>query len=172
MIRRARAGDVPAIAAIHVAASQLAYRGLMPDAYLEAFTVERREADWRRFLAAPGSDVFVDEDEGSGQLTGWINVGTSRDRDASAGTGELWAIYIDPRTWSQGVGKRLWAHGRAHLAGQGYRRVTLWVLEGNARAIRFYLRAGFAPDPGARQTIERGGKTLGELRYRLDLAPT
>jgi ribosomal protein S18 acetylase RimI-like enzyme len=170
MIRRALVDDVPAIAAIHVAASHMAYRGLMPDAHLARYSVERRVRDWRRFLAAPGSDVFVDAEDG--RMTGWINVGTSRDGDALPRTAELWAIYVDPPCWSRGVGQRLWEHGRAHLAVQGYQRVTLWVLEGNARAIRFYRRLGFAPDPGGRQTRDRSGRSLVELRYRLELPPS
>ena len=46
----------------------------------------------------------------------------------------------------------------------GYRCIMLWVLEDNARARRFYERAGFAPD-GARHGLpDLGGVT--EIRYR------
>ena len=46
----------------------------------------------------------------------------------------------------------------------GYTCITLWVLEANARARRFYHRAGFAPD-GARHVLDDlGGVT--EIRYR------
>jgi RimJ/RimL family protein N-acetyltransferase len=45
----------------------------------------------------------------------------------------------------------------------GYTSITLWVLEANARARRFYQRAGFAPD-GARHVLDDlGGVT--EIRY-------
>ena len=49
----------------------------------------------------------------------------------------------------------------------GYTCITLWVLEANARARRFYQRAGFIPD-GARHVLDDlGGVT--EIRYRRGL---
>ena len=52
----------------------------------------------------------------------------------------------------------------AALAALGFEDIFLWVLEENARARRFYERAGFA---AAGESIECdiGGKTLRELRY-------
>jgi RimJ/RimL family protein N-acetyltransferase len=49
------------------------------------------------------------------------------------------------------------------LRKEGFRRVTLWVLEGNARARRFYEAAGLVPD-GARQLLEMG-TPVPEVRY-------
>ncbi len=49
------------------------------------------------------------------------------------------------------------------LRREGFARVTLWVLEGNARARRFYEVAGLAPD-GARKVLEMPGETP-EIRY-------
>jgi hypothetical protein len=44
----------------------------------------------------------------------------------------------------------------------------LWVLASNEQARRFYEAAGWRPDGGA-QTIELGGATLEEVRYRREL---
>src|SRR6266498_2246427 len=51
-------------------------------------------------------------------------------------------------------------------AGDGY--LTLWVLEGNTRARRFYERAGWRPD-GTSSRWERFN--VHTLRYRLDFEP-
>ena len=59
--------------------------------------------------------------------------------------GELYAIYVTPAWWSAGVGRALMGSVLPALEAEGYRRVVLWVLADNARARRFYERAGFAP---------------------------
>ena len=52
----------------------------------------------------------------------------------------------------------------ARVSGAGYRCITLWVLEDNARARRFYERVGFAPDGASHRLPDLGGVT--EIRYR------
>jgi RimJ/RimL family protein N-acetyltransferase len=45
---------------------------------------------------------------------------------------------------------------------------TLWVLEGNGRARRFYERAGWAPD-GTHKDDVLAGTPIREVRYRRSL---
>jgi len=59
----------------------------------------------------------------------------------------------------------LWERAYLRLQARGFSRVTLWVLADNARAIRFYCAAGFAPS--LERAIEIGGKRLLEVRYEL-----
>ena len=83
---------------------------------------------------------------------------------------ELYALYVHPAWWSTGTGRALMDRVLAKVRAAGYACITLWVLEANARARRFYQRAGFAPD-GARHVLdELGGVT--EIRYRRALEPT
>lgn len=56
-----------------------------------------------------------------------------------------------------------------HLRTEGFITVTLWVLKDNKRAVKFYQSNGFALDIGATKEIERGGKTLSEVRFRKPL---
>jgi len=79
------------------------------------------------------------------------------------------AIYALPGAWGTGAGRRLMAAVLDALPGEGFGQVTLWVLDSNARARRFYERAGFAPD-GARKTEQYAGATITEARYRRALA--
>jgi ribosomal protein S18 acetylase RimI-like enzyme len=81
--------------------------------------------------------------------------------------GELYALYVTPAWWSTGAGRALMDAVLAALAEAGYRAAVLWVLADNARARRFYERAGFAAD-GASHIIADLGGVL-ELRYARDL---
>jgi ribosomal protein S18 acetylase RimI-like enzyme len=81
---------------------------------------------------------------------------------------ELYALYVHPAWWSTGTGRALMDQVLAKVCVAGYACITLWVLEANARARRFYQRAGFAPD-GARHVLDDlGGVT--EIRYRRALS--
>lgn len=45
-VRHATANDAAAIAQVHVASWQAAYRGLLPEALLVSLSVERRQRHW------------------------------------------------------------------------------------------------------------------------------
>ena len=121
---------------------------------------ERRQL--RRSMVA----ARADEDNA---VLGWISVGGSRDSDASPTTGEVWAIYVDPRHWRRGVGRTLWNHARDTLRDAGFADVTLWVLKENHSALGFYASVGFTAEKGREERIERGGAELVEVRLRLRL---
>jgi ribosomal protein S18 acetylase RimI-like enzyme len=77
--------------------------------------------------------------------------------------GELYALYVTPAWWSAGAGRALMGAVLAALEAERYRHVVLWVLADNARARRFYDRAGFAPDGGINILTGLGGVL--EVRY-------
>ena len=82
-------------------------------------------------------------------------------------TGELYTLYVAPAHWSTGAGRALTDAALDGLRAAGYRRVVLWTLTENARARRFYDKAGFAPD-GATNILAGLGR-VEELRYVRDL---
>jgi ribosomal protein S18 acetylase RimI-like enzyme len=86
---------------------------------------------------------------------------------AAGQTGELYALYVAPDWWSAGVGRALLETVVAALRAAGYRRAVLWTLTGNARARRFYEKAGFAADGTTNILAGLGG--VEELRYARDL---
>ena len=53
-MRSAVAADAPAIAEVHVASWRAAYRGLLPEEYLDSRTVAVRTQQWESVLADPG----------------------------------------------------------------------------------------------------------------------
>jgi len=167
MIRSATPVDARAIATIHVEAWRAAYRGIVPDEYLDSLSIDRRESAWRQNLLAAETSTWVAQ-EADG-IVGWISAGPSRDLDAGTSAGEIWAVYVAPECWGKGVGRSLCVQAEQHLRAQDFIAVTLWVLKDNERAVRFYQSNGFVLDPGAAKEIERGGKTLSEVRFRKPL---
>ena len=92
---------------------------------------------------------------------GWVAV---RDRTivgfavVNARTGNLWALFVDPRHEARGIGRRLHDEALAWLFAQG--AAAAWLTtEPDTRASRFYERAGWR----ATSTTPAG-----ERRYELD----
>ncbi|MDX6477398.1 MAG: hypothetical protein QOH95_2909 [Gaiellaceae bacterium] len=160
LVRTATAADAEGIARVQERGWQKAYRHVFPVEELDRggfIQVER----WRERLERPpaGWATFVAERDGT--VDGFTSVGPSRDE---RGTGELYAIYVDPSDWSTGTGRALIVRAEEQLR-SGYREATLWVLEDNPRARQFYERAGWALD-GSRKAEERWGVRAPEVRYR------
>jgi ribosomal protein S18 acetylase RimI-like enzyme len=113
--------------------------------------------------AAETAVTLFAEDQGDcvGLVTGLLGVD-------GPGTAEIVSMWVDPRTRSQGVGKRLldtvigWARER------GVRQVMLWVTETNDSARTLYEKAGFTPT-GVREPLESDSSLMGvRLSLRLD----
>jgi ribosomal protein S18 acetylase RimI-like enzyme len=164
-IKRAVEADAPNVAQVHVQAWQAAYRGVVPDAYLDSVSIEKREVVWRESIKRGIPELWV-ADIHLG-IVGWVAFGPSRDSDAEAGAGELEAIYVAPEHWATGIGRALWLVARRRLMELGFSSATLWVLADNARAIRFYRAAGFQPNLASQKEISLGGKSLREVRYEM-----
>lgn len=161
-IRRAQVNDAPQLARIHVAAWQVAYRGVVPDSILQGFTYQKREAAFRQSLAANLEETYLAED-GANAL-GILTIGACRDADLDVNsTGEIWGIYIAPDYWRRGIGTWLVHEAEHMLQARGYREVVLWVLEDNTEARRFYEAMSFHSD-GAFKMVELG-KSLKAIRY-------
>jgi ribosomal protein S18 acetylase RimI-like enzyme len=126
-------------------------------------SADRREIAWRESIARGSPELWVADRQSD--IAGWVAFGRSRDADAAPTVGEVVAIYVSPHQWSAGIGRKLWYTARARLVERKFAAVTLWVLEENQRAIRFYRAAGFAPDLASRREINIGGKNLWEVRF-------
>jgi GNAT superfamily N-acetyltransferase len=144
LLRSAGPADAAEVAGVHVRSWQSAYRGLLPDEFLDGLRPEDRAARYTfggPDAGAPATIVAVD----SGDIRGFATAGPCREADAR-GTGELYAVYVDPCAWGRGVGRQLMAGARDYLARLGFGQAVLWVLAGNQRAERFYRLDGWAPD--------------------------
>ena len=165
-VREATADDARAIAQAQVLTWQTAYRGQIPDDHLDGLSVPDRASHWRALLLdtrLPWSGVYVGVD--GDRVAGFVHFGPSRDADAGPGTGEVGALYVLPDHWSEGLGRTLLEAARWSLEVARCSEATLWVLETNAAARRFYDQGGWSAD-GAVRDEERGGAVQHELRYR------
>jgi RimJ/RimL family protein N-acetyltransferase len=166
-IRDAQLEDVPAIAAVHVASWKEAYRGMLPDDYLDTLSIDDRLPWWeerfRRGLEA-NEIVLVAEDDEHG-VQGFAS---TRQRDEFPQTAELAAIYLSPDSWGHGVGKHLLDAVVCRLLELGSNDVVLWVHPDNHRARRFYEAAGWTYE-GLLKHDEVWGLEVPSILYRLTL---
>ena len=153
---------------MHVASWRHAYRGLLPDEYLDRLSVEEREKTRREHLEEPSSEWGTLVADHGGRVVGFSAYGPSHDDDAPPATGEVPAIYLDPDVIGTGVGRELLAETIVALRAAGFTRATLWVLEGNDRARRFYEKAGWVWD-GSVSSHSFGSVTEAVVRYAIDL---
>lgn len=165
-VRPAVVDDAEQIAEVHVRSWQAAYRGLLPQDYLDRLDPAGRVESSRRMLQEadlPRSGTLAATE--GGYLVGFAHIGPARDEDADHTVGEVFAIYLAPRAWGKGYGRELMSGALARLGEAGYQQATLWVLDSNARARRFYEAAGFQPDGAVKEDHSRGFG-LTEIRYR------
>ena len=162
----AEPGDEQAVAAVHVRSWQVAYRGLMPDEYLDGLRPADRAARYTFADKRPGRPLTVVAVEETA-IRGFATIGPCAEADA-AGVGELYGLYADPDHWDRGVGRILIADARARLVDAGFSEAVLWVLVGIERAERFYRLDGWDLEP-RRRMQEVHGVTVDEIRYHRSL---
>jgi ribosomal protein S18 acetylase RimI-like enzyme len=160
--------DVEALGEVHVAAWQAAYRGLIPDAYLDGLWAEDRAAWWVEVLSRPQRDADVLQVAAiDGRVRGFVVAGPARDDDV-AEHGEVFSLNVHPEAWCSGVGSALLTVAQTGLAEAGFEHAVLWVVPGNMRARRFYEHAGWSED-NARRDEQVHGVSVEEVRYRRTL---
>ncbi len=167
VFRNAHSDDVRGIAEVHVRSWQAAYRGQVPDSYLEGLSVEKRELVWIEILKDQMRGVLVAEDEV--RIVGFASFGPVRDEEENRLlTGEIYSIYVLEEFWNRGIGRTLMEDSLIALERDGFGSVKVWVLETNQRARSFYEKFGFKTD-GLRKTEKRDDFELREIRYGMIL---
>ena len=157
-IRPAVVADVAAIARVQVATWRDTYRGIVPDAFLDAMREEEWAARRRGNLEAPGKTTFVAEEGGS--VVGFGSAGTPRDGPAGFDV-ELYALYVVPGSQRRGLGRGLVRRLAGAQAGFGRLSLFLWVLRDNLKGRAFY--EGLGGRVVDRKEMEIGGASLPEV---------
>jgi len=170
ILRRASLHDALGIARVHVWSWQSAYRGLLPQDYLDTLTPARRRPGWERIIRDadwPRSGTIAAE--AHGPIIGFVDITPTRDSDSDpTSVGELTSIYVLPTLWGKGIGRQLMATAVNIMTDAGFDQATLWVLHTNLRARHFYDTAKWRLD-GATREEEIGGVPINEVRYRRPL---
>ena len=149
--------DFDEISRIYALSWKTAYRGIVPQHYLD----ELAETQWSSVLRGGRLHSFVAVEDQA--YIGTFSVCAARDA-AMSGWGEIVSIYLLPEYFGKGYGEPLLEKAVAELEKLGYDKIYLWVLEQNMRARRFYEKNGFSQTQD-NITLEIGGKSLIETRY-------
>jgi GNAT superfamily N-acetyltransferase len=170
-IRPATDADTEALAGVRQETWRAAYDGIIPADILARVTgdVNRNRGTFRPHPTRPLLTAVGPSDE----VVGYASYGPERTANGTFGplpgsygpvcVAELYAIYVTPNSWSSGAGRALMEHVLDGAHDAGYSDISLWVLEKNERARRFYERAGFTLT-GERQVLDGLGGVV-EVRY-------
>ena len=167
IIRKVSIDDAYEYAVNHIKCWQDAYKGVVPDDYLDNMSdeLEQRAERNKQFLAEPGDcDYFCAELDG--EMIGRLVFGKSHDNN-KADAGEVHAIYLLAEFWGKGYGKQMMDYALAELTHLGYNEVIIWVFKENKRGRQFYEKHGFRAD-GKEMELECG-KPLECMRYTLSI---
>ena len=152
-MRNMTPGDIPEVQKLYTAGWQNAFKGIVPQDYLEQMNLD----NWAPPL--DGAYVLTDGEK----VLGTSSIAGARDK-AFAGWGEIISVYVLPNLIGQGYGHILFTFAVEKLLSLGFHKIYLTVFEDNLRARAFYEKHGFAQD-GQKLSMEVGGRELTELRY-------
>lgn len=168
-IRTATQADAASIAAIHVDGWKTTYRGILPDALLDALRMEDRLPQWRGWIDGPGVHTLVASREA--RVIGFVRLCPARPiANPPPAYAEITHLYVDAQAHGGGAGRALVGRAMEIARAEGYPGVLLWVLEENHRARAFYESAGLRADGTSRTEPELLGNDAVEVRYAASFA--
>ncbi len=167
-LRRATIEDAAGIAQVHVDGWARAYRGVVPDEYIDCRSAWHREASWREELGIEADDrkpwvALLDD-----RIIGFASGGIARDDDADRGTGEIYQLFVTPECWERGIRTNLIEHVVRDLQKHDFDRAVFWVLAADSTRRAFVEYIGWRAD-GAVRLEDCGGTKVEELRYAREL---
>jgi len=140
------------MAEIHVRSWEVAYKDIIPADFIHEKNATRLEM-WRKMITEENATQYVIELDG--KAVGILGLGLPRDLDLSDDYSELFAIYLHPDYYRQGIGTQAMRFAFDKAVRMGKTLMSVWVLAKNENAIRFYEKCGFTAD-GRTQTLNYG----------------
>lgn len=165
-IRAASPSDVDVIASLHLASWRAAYRGIVPDEFLAAITLESRVIRWRKALSSSESPLTETLIAVDGDTVQGVSSFGPRRLPESTVVGEVYALHIEPAARRRGIGRLLLHDSIRRLEIRRFGGAVLWVLRDNADARHFYEAQGWSTT-GEEMVEERDGYAIPETRYAI-----
>ena len=163
-VREAIEDDIVGVAKVRVDTWRAAYKGIIPDEFLESLShqsvAERwKKAFWENKNAAVGAFVAENEQQ---EIVGIAMCGPEQSQDAVY-QGEIYVLYVLPQYQNLGIGRRLVAacvqHLMHHLQAKS---LLIWVIAENPYR-KFYESLGGKPVREKSQEI--AGRAIKETGY-------
>lgn len=156
---------------MHIASWRWAYRGLLPDAYLDRLRQDDLAATWWRRIANAEVEESIHVVEHDGKVGGFVTFGPMTSDPSWLGyAGEVYMLYLEPDLVGRGLGARLMRGACADLERYRCRWVVVWVLARNRAARTFYEKMGFQLD-GARRWDPFADRSVPVVRYAMAINP-
>ena len=161
-VRHMNQSDASAIARVRAESWRAAYRGIVPDAFLDGMDVGGWADVYRRLLENPPEKMASFVVEADAKVVGMAATSPDRDDDTPY-SAELLMIYLALGYWRRGIGQKLMHATTTWLIGQGMASMIVWGLAENWPARRFYEALG-GQYFGQRST-DIAGSPLPEVSY-------
>lgn len=169
LIRRAEISDVPAISQVNYITWIDTYRGMIPDAELDALNLESLVDKWMQILdvslARSGTFVAV-KGESIVAYSRFYPTTDSDDNPFKVAT--IGSMYVHPNFQRQGIGSLLMSAILDAISENEFTESTLHVLNSNEQAREFYESLGWIMDSDA-VTEDSDNLAFQKTRYRLIL---
>ncbi len=142
-IRLATLDDAKYCADIHAQSWSFAYSDIVPKEIIDKHN-SRWPMIWNKMLANNiDSHYVITLDD---VIIGFLTIAVSRDEDLKESFFEIIGLYFAPEYIGAGYGKQAMDWIKKEIKSRGYDKISLWVLEENNRARRFYEKSGFVSD--------------------------
>jgi len=159
---RATLDDAEPLGDVHVQAWRETYAGLVPQRVLDALDPAARARMWR---GAIGGDTAVFLAKEAGAIVGFGACAPPREPKLPFDA-EISALYLLRHAQRRGLGRALMDAMARALAATGRHSVSLWVMDGNTPAEKFYIALGGRKVTA--RTRQRDDWTLHETAYAWD----
>lgn len=158
-IRLATLSDAKYCADIHAQSWKFAYSDVVSKEIIDKYNA-RWPMIWNKMLAKNiNSHYVITLDD---VIIGFLTISVARDDDLKESFYEIVGLYLIPENIGAGYGKRTMDWIKKEIKNRGYDKISLWVLEENNRARRFYEKAGFVTDGKIKSS---GLADTKEIRY-------
>ena len=131
---------------VHYKSWQETYKGLIDADYMKNMTEEKCKAIARKWT----DNILIAKD--GDNVVGFVGYGEHSD-SVLTDCGEVFAIYVLAEYHNKKIGYELMNAAFEKLT--AYKKIAVWVLKGNERAIRFYEKYGFRFD-GTEKSVKLG----------------